>query len=344
MVKLSVMEQNETLKKMLPPRVIDSLTSGVGRIEKQPYLLLFPVLYDFLLWLGPKLAIAQPFNQLFSQIIVQVESVYAATNVSMQPIYDAQEALTEFLGGYNLFSIAKTFPIGVPALLANFDTFKTPLGDSQVFSLTSIGLILLYVIGLATVGIFLGTIFLRVLAFDRHREEKDSFSRQFLNSFIYTVLLLSVLSAGLLFSFVISSFFVIIVPIVGQFIFMLLTTALLMVLLPALYAFIPIFLYGQSFYQAILTSYKVVGLQMRYNVDDKNAVLISPRIVTFTMIIFVIYNGLNIIWASPPTNEWYLVIGILGHGFISTAILLACFDFFQKMCEWKQRITNSEVC
>lgn len=345
MVKLDVMEQNEMIRKFLPPRVVDSITSGVSRIEKQPYLLLFPVLFDLLLWLGPNLSIKQPVMRLYEQFLTNTEAIYQMANVDPQPLFDFQNMLSEFLSSYNLFSVFMTFPIGIPGLLSNADTLLTPLGNAQILSISSTGTILLLSLVLAFFGIFVGSIFLRTIAPKSGNQNEISLVQEFLNSLVYSILLIVAVAVGLLAALFISSFFAIFFPLLGQFVFSAIIMTLIFFLIPAFYAFVPIFMYGQSFYQAIVTSYKIVGLRIRYKIDEENTVIFSPKIISFTMFIFILYQGLNIIWLRiPPIDTWWMLLGILGHGFVSTMIILACFDFFQKMCDWHQRITHNEVC
>jgi hypothetical protein len=350
MVKLDVMEQNETIRKLLPPRVIDAITSGVNKIEKRPYLLLFPILLDLFFWLGPNLSITEPVTRLYSQFLTEVQQVYASYDiptVEIQALTDLQSPLTEYLTGYDLISVAKTFPIGIPGLLANVDTSLSPLGPSQTIALTNFSTILLALILLAFIGVVLGTLYfhLAASAMQQTANSSKNLFQQFTNSLIYSILLLSIASAGVLASIFIATFFAIIVPLLGQFVMVLLMMTVFLLLLPALYAFIPIFLYEQSFYQAIMTSYKVVGLHMRYKLNAEQTIIISPRVLTFSMSILILYQGMNILWLRlPAIDSWWMLVGIVGHAFISTLVLVSCFDFFQKMCDWHRRLTQSEVC
>lgn len=348
MVKLGVMEQNETIRKFIPPRVVDSITSGVNRIEKQPFLIIFPVIFDVLLWLGPKVNIEAPMMRLYNQFLFDMERVYALYSMPAniaEPLYELREPLTEFFSSYNLLSLVKTFPIGIPGLLTNVNTSVSPLGTSPIVELSSFGNIFSAVFLLTLIGIIFGTIFLHFAAPKTPADQQKNIFMQFLNSMAYSFILLVTLVAGFVISSFLSSFFAIFLPLLGQLVLFFLITSLVVLLLPALYSFIPIFLYGQPFYQAILTSYKVVGLQMRFKLSNNQTIIISPRILTFTMAIFILYQGLNIVWLKlPPIDSWWMALGILGHAFTSTLVLVSCFDFFQKMCEWHHNLTQSEVC
>jgi hypothetical protein len=344
MVKLDVMEQNETIQKYLPPRVIESITSGVNRIEKQPYLLLFPILYDLLLWLGPNFSIRQLVMSLYSNFLSNAEAIYQFADIDIQPLYDLQVVLSDFLSGYNLLSVLRTFPIGIPGLMVNSDTSFSPIGTTSFFTISGVGSFLLFTAIIMMVGLILGTMYIRILTPKSDKFKQTTFIQQFSNSFIYSILLLIIVSISIIASLFLSSFIAILFPLLGQFLFLIILSSLFFLLLPGFYAFIPIFLYGQSFYQAIIISYKVVGLRLRLKINSDTTVFISPKIVPFTMFIFVMYQGLNIIWRLPSPDTWWMLIGIFGHSFIATLILHACFDFFQRMCVWHQRLTHSDIC
>lgn len=344
MVKLDVMEQNETIQKYLPPRVIDSITSGVNRIEKQPYLLLFPILYDLLLWLGPNLSIRQLVMSLYTNFLTNAESIYQIAKIDIQPLYDLQEVLSVFLSGYNLLSVFRTFPIGIPGVMVNGDTSYSPLGSSPIYTISSVGSASLISLVLILVGLIFGALFIRTVAPKIADNKQSTFFHQIVHGLAYSIALMIAISIGVIAALFISSVFAIFLPVFGQFLFLLMLTGLFFLLLPGFYAFIPIFLYGQSFYQAIITSYKVVGLKLRLKIDEENTIFISPKIVSFTMFILVMYQGLNIIWTLPSPTTWWMIVGIIGHGFVATLILHACFDFFQKMCAWHHRLTKSDLC
>lgn len=339
------MEQNETLQKLLPPRVIHSITTGLTQVEKQPYLLLFPILFDLLLWLGPKISIQQTIMQVYGDFMKNAVSIYEMTQLEPEALYELQEMLSVFLEKFNFLSLGKTFPIGIPVLLTNADTSLTPLGTSQIVSLSSLGSVFLLLIALFFIGIFCGVFFFRITTRKMNPNRQKSFAFQLTNSLLYSAILMLALTAGGTIAMLFSSFFAIFSPAIGQFLFLALLVLLLFLTLPSFYAFIPIFLFGQSFYQAILTSYKVMGLRMRFKISEEQTIILSPKVTMFSMSVLVLYQGLNIIWLRlPPVDSWWMLLGIAGHAFISTAILLACFDFFQKMCEWHHRITQNEIC
>lgn len=347
MVKLYVMEQNETIRKLLPPRVIDSFTSGINRIEKQPYLLLFPIIFDIFLWLGPNLSIEKLVLDLYSRFLSQASVLYNTANVDPQPLFDLQQILSDRLGGYDLFSVLSTLPVGIPGIFTNVNTNESPLGASQVITVSTIGNSLLITFLLVVLGILAGAFYLHALSPKPIEKHERSILYHFLHGFLFALVLFAVMAGFGFFSIIISSFFALVSPLFGQVVLLILFVFLLMLLLPAFFAFVPIFHCGQTFYQAIITCYQVVGFRLRYQINNKNTIIISPRIIPFSLSIFILYQGLNIVWLRlPDITSWWMLISIIGHAFVSTMIFIACFDFFIKMWEWRERIskiTSTEI-
>ena len=77
--------------------------------------------------------------------------------------------------------------------------------------------------------------------------------------------------------------------------------------------------------------------------DALRAILNSIRMVRFTLpttglflLVFVVINqGLNFLWnAQLSQNSWWLLIGIAGHAFVSTALLAASFIYYRDTNAW----------
>lgn len=53
------MESNSKSVLITPPKLIEALTSGFNSVTNNIYLILFPIILDTFLWLGPHLRIKQ---------------------------------------------------------------------------------------------------------------------------------------------------------------------------------------------------------------------------------------------------------------------------------------------
>jgi hypothetical protein len=76
--------------------------------------------------------------------------------------------------------------------------------------------------------------------------------------------------------------------------------------------------------------------------DAFRSILGSLRMVRFTLpntglflLVFVLINtGLNFLWNTPSDNSWWLLVGIAGHAFVSTALLAASFIYYRDINAW----------
>jgi len=338
MVKLDVMERNESIKIIAPPRAIDSIITGVNHIEKKPYLILLPVILDLFLWLGPNLSMKTLVENLVNRLSLNALLVSETAALDTQPLIDLFSQISSFGATYNVLSLASTFPLGIPAILKNADTLQNPFGIVRIIESPSFLSLLSWAALLILFGLVLGSVYLFILSENIADDRKRSFPTICLHAILYSITLAAVLFIGSLIPIAIGSMVAIISPAVGQFVMLLLLMMVFWLLLPAFYGVLPIFLFSQTFTQAIKSTYRTMGLKYKVTVGKDQALFLVPRAINFTLLIFVIYEGLNIIWRIPDSSSWFLLIGITGHGFISTAILLACFDYFSRMRVWREQL------
>jgi len=76
--------------------------------------------------------------------------------------------------------------------------------------------------------------------------------------------------------------------------------------------------------------------------DAFRSILGSLRMVRFTLpntglflLVFVLINtGLNFLWNTPTQNSWWMLVGIAGHAFVSTALLAGSFIYYRDINAW----------
>lgn len=54
----------------------------------------------------------------------------------------------------------------------------------------------------------------------------------------------------------------------------------------------------------------------------------------FFILVILIGYGLDILWTSPGTENWMLLVGIFGHAFISSGLLAGSFVFYRDGLSW----------
>jgi len=72
-----------------------------------------------------------------------------------------------------------------------------------------------------------------------------------------------------------------------------------------------------------------------------------PGSALFLMAVVILSEGMNILWQSPPEDSWMLLVGIVGHAFISTATLNATYHYFLDATKYTQtlmqKLTKKEI-
>jgi hypothetical protein len=61
-----------------------------------------------------------------------------------------------------------------------------------------------------------------------------------------------------------------------------------------------------------------------------------PTTVLFILVIFLLSKGLDILWVVPAESSWIMLIGILGHAFITTGLLASSFVYYRDALSWIQ--------
>jgi hypothetical protein len=61
-----------------------------------------------------------------------------------------------------------------------------------------------------------------------------------------------------------------------------------------------------------------------------------PNSSLFVLTVILLGVGLNFLWSVPANNTWMALVGILGHAFITTALLAASFVYYHDMTAWLQ--------
>ena len=147
---------------------------------------------------------------------------------------------------------------------------------------------------------------------DNNAIEIDSFQKSLGQTMILAALVfLSALIIGIPLLCLLSTI-AFLLPSLGTLPFTASILLLICVLLPLIFSGHGIFFENMQAIQSIKTSARMVRR------------LMTP-VGLFLMVIIMIGYGLNSLWATPHTNSWMLLVGIFGHGFISSGLLAASF-------------------
>ena len=147
--------ESTNLKVILtPPSLMKSLMAGFDAVSNNISLILFSVLLDLLLWFGPHVRIAKLFEPVFQQAAAIPDMQNAGT----------LELLRTGAQRLNLLSVIRTFPIGVPSLMAGRSPVETPSSPPVWMDISTLGaglgIWLLFIIA----GLAFGTVYFSVVA------------------------------------------------------------------------------------------------------------------------------------------------------------------------------------
>jgi len=299
-----------------PPRAVGALVKGFNAIAGNVIVILFPTVFDLFLWLGPRLkadAILAPVLEMLPQVQSQIPADQAKMFV---------QVFTEFSNGFNLFSISRTFPLGIFSIMSTNLATSSPLGVRLGIEppgmLFALGLMLfLTFCGWLAGGLYFRAVAQVALGFDQvpglFRAIFHSLLLSGLWMFLFFLLNLPVLIfMGLL---------TLLDSLVRSIVIFILIIPISWILLTVFFSFHGIFANKQNLYLSVRNSLRM----LRYGL---------PPLGWFAMLAIIISQGMNMLWQIPPADSWMAGVGILGHAFVSTSLLAASFIYYRDLNTW----------
>ena len=318
-----------------PPGIVSTIKSGFDITSKQIGIILFPLLLDIFLWLGPHLSIS---NLLYSAQ-TQLEMLVSKELIGATDIKIYQEMLTELIAqDINIFSLLRTFPIGISSIMHQIPASASPLGDVISYQIGSDWEFLLWFGMLTIIGWILGSIYFAYVAkvsvtkvsVANTAVENDGQDFRWL---IKTILQASALSVVLIIALIafglpLFLFFAVFMQInatLAQIVFLLLVFFAMWLIVPIFFSAHGIFIKEENFFRSILSSIHLSRFTL-------------PTCSFFIISIIVLAQGFNILWLTPSSSTWMMLVGILGHAFITTALLSASFIYYYDMNVWLETV------
>ena len=319
-----MINQDET-KTLNPPRLIGTIVAGFNTVANQLWLIILPVALDLLLWFAPKLSLK---NLLMPMVIDTMNTLAKLDSADLTAtLADAEKIWSDLLSQLNVMSTLRTFPVGVPSILARTGNLSNPIGTPLTFQIPDETIALLAIVGLSLVGFLLGTLYFnqisRSTAPSPEHFQFKLLGRQFVDS-VGMALLILIVGAFLLIPV---GFLISILSLFGsgvvEFLLLLAGFVLLWMLIP--FAFSPhgIFVTQQRVVPSMILSSRMVRFFL-------------PGTGTFILMCALISEGLNLVWAVPPSNSWLALIAILGHAFVTTGLIAATFIYYREGFAWMQ--------
>ena len=310
-----------------PPGIIGSLRAGFDAVASHITAILLPLALDALLWLGPRLSVQNLFQPLIEQANRDVASSGLPAD-QMQVILNVYKTIAAGLGQYNLLSTLRTFPIGITSLMVGKMPTYSPLGAPAMIQVFSFGEMIGWIGLLTLFGWIGGSLYFywvaRVAASEA--ETKTASAGQAVLQTIF----LSILWTALLFAIALPGSFVLSVlylisPLLAQ-------GAILVLILIAMWLIVPVFFSPHGIFVRRQNAFASIFTSLRF------ARFTLPTSSLFVFSIFFIAEGLNLLWRVPPDNSWMTAVGILGHAFVTTALLAASFVYYRDMNAWLETV------
>jgi len=302
-----------------PPRLFATLMAGFDCVANHIVVILPPVLLDLFLWLGPHLSLKQFVQPVINSLSSLANSSLIKLNAT--DLASTQQMYTDFFNRFNLFSILRTFPVGTTSLLSFETPAQNPWGTARSISAGSF----IGILDWATLLIFLGWVFGAVYYYwvatvtlnPEGRMLWRSLKQGVLLSFIWVGFLILFGLPSLLFLSVMTA----ISPFLGQAVLFIGAILLIWLVMPIFFSAHGIFTLQMNALHAILNSLRMVRFTL-------------PNTGLFLLMFLIINQGLNFLWDTPPLNSWWMLVGIVGHAFVSTALLAASFVYYHDINAW----------
>jgi hypothetical protein len=326
------MENNKNQSSITAPRLIPTFVLGFNSIANHIYLILFPLALDILLWLGPLIRIKNLVQPVIERTIQDMSSVYPSETIQMMQA--SKDVILQFFERFNILFALRTFPIGVPSLILGIAPLDNPLGHLSINEVSSFSIAFILVIVFLLMGLIIGCIYFSLIALAADGEPLSIDFMQFLNqiknSLVYFVLVL-LLGIGLSLPVMcLSSSIAAFLPSLGVIPFFIIGLILVWLLLPLVFSPHGIFAGQQTAIGSIGTSIRMVRKYL-------------PGTGLFFLIAILLSQGLDMLWATPAENDWLILVGILGHAFISSGVLAASFVYYSKGIVYMQEMMRKET-
>ncbi len=324
---------NETPAMPPPPSLVAALMAGFDSITSHIFLIFFPLILDLLLWLGPHLKVTQVAKFFADQSFPMPTGIDAVTQAQFIQANQAFQDFWRWVGDhYNLLSLVRTYPVGIPSLMSASFPVSVPKGLQVVnWQINS----WLVIIGLWAILIFSGLVIgsLYYVGVADAATGKSIQLGKILSEWPWAaaqVLLLTFIWVMILMAVTVPAFCIISAVALGnmslgRFVFLVYGAGLLWMLFPLLLSTHGIFVNRNNSIISIRQGIKITRMTL-------------PTTGLLFLCILLINQGLEIVWRIPTDNSWLTLVGITGHAFVTTGLLAASFVYYREADQWMQRM------
>jgi hypothetical protein len=324
------MKSTEAQALPAPPNVIKAILSGFDAIANHIGLILFPVLLDVFLWLGPHLRV----KGLLENAIQQLTSLPGITSPdTVEMLKLSREVWLAAALRVNLFFALRTIPVGIPSLMVSRQPILTPYGAPPFWEVTSLGVAALLWILLALVGLALGALFFLLVGQATRGERLDLrqaislWPRASLQVLLLVLFWLAVLVAVTIpatCALTLAAFGGISGSMIGIILYF---GLLLWVMFPLVFSPLGILVDKRKVWPSVVDSVRLTRFTL-------------PTTGLLFIIMIVISEGLDLLWSIPAESSWITLLAVGGHAFIATSLLATYFIYYRDASRWMQRVVQ----
>ncbi|OGO15526.1 MAG: hypothetical protein A2Z14_17660 [Chloroflexi bacterium RBG_16_48_8] len=327
MVELMVVKTSQFAPPSRPIGVIQSLMAGFDKIAAKPYLLVPPILLDLFLWLGPRLTIASIFQELMNLMGIP----YGADEAMLGQIEMLRSISSNLGQRLNLFAMISNLPAGISSLMTSRMPVLTPLDRSMEIPVDGMMGAFFLLVVLMLLGQTIGTQFhlwiaQQVAPGEELAKRWTAIGKMILLAVVLYIVLI-IFGFGVAF---IASLSAIVLPLFG--------------LLVAFFGF------TFGFWIFVYLFFTPHGI-VRYGMGIFRAMMESATLVRWNLLPAVGYLGAsfgiswltNQAWLLPTEDSWYLLLAIVGHAFVSAALLAGSYAFYQGRREWFYSLKHAQI-
>jgi len=327
------MKATETQALPAPPSLISALLAGFDTITNHIGLILFPIGFDLLLWLGPHLRL----ETLIKNIVGQLPYMPGMnTPENAEAVRLSQELWLVMAERLNILAFLRTYPVGVPSLMSGRQPLETPLGSVLMLDIPSFwGFVGLWTV-LVLSGLAAGALYFLAVS-QASLDGKVDWSQVIAQWrwALIQVILLTLLLSGLLLLIGIPASCLLSMAMfgglpLGQFGILLVGGILVWALFPLVLSAHGIFIYKYQMWISISQGVRLTRMTL-------------VRTSMLFVAIFLISEGLNTLWRVPAEASWLSLVGVVGHAFVATSLLAASFIYYRDATRWIQRLVQQNL-
>jgi hypothetical protein len=312
------------------PNLIGAIRSGFDAITNHIILILFPIMLDLILWAGPRFRL----TELIKSTSAQIFQVYSIQDPEMAELIQPVQAVwAEFAEQFNMLAFLRTYPVGITSLLVAQMPVNSPLGVMASWEIASFGGVFVAFLLIAIIGIVVGTFYFLVvsqaaiigdISWQEALQQWPWASLQMLFLAILWMVLLALITipGSILISLVVLSGVS-----YGQCALLIFAGIAFWLILPLVFSPHGIVVNQNNFFTSIKVSANLARKTL-------------PTTILFILVIFLISKGLDILWLFPAETSWLLLVGILGHAFITTGLLASSFVYYQDALRWTRELVK----